>query len=102
MTYLSPSMGRMESPCPFAERPLRHCIEDGFQSLSCGGKSVGNIGRHYRFRFANDQSIVFQLFQMLYQHFLGDSRYRSFQLAITLGAFGEMVKNNRFPIAAYL
>src|ERR1700743_3976894 len=61
---------------------------------------IGHIGSHHRLRFASQQTVVFELFEVLDQDFFADSRDGFSELAIPLAARLEMVKDNGLPITA--
>lgn len=81
--------------------PLRHRIEDRSEVYAYLREAVVCVWRHYLMHAALHQAVGLQLFELLYEHFLRDRRYRAAQLAIALRTRHEVVENDRLPSAAY-
>ena len=58
------------------------------------------MGRHCLEIYATDQTVIRQFLEVLNEHLLTHIGHEPAELTSALGAVGEMIDNERFPLAA--
>ena len=87
-------------PVQITVSPLAHCVQNRDKALAKSSEGIQSLWWLFRYNFTMNDTTVFQIMELLREHFRGCFWYESLQFSIVQGMVYQKPENHRLIFAA--